>query len=171
MPVILVPYTKLQEATIASLEPYQNNVIYWKIEDDLDYYRSLQMMWNTSLAFTLVEHDMVIPETGLEPLWRCAEPWCGYPYYRAGFIGGGFGITHFSTQFIRSFPSAFKETPFWPTSTWKDLDHRFKLHARAYGFNQHLHLPIAEHITQPRPPDAKWQEDDYRPKQYSYPPT
>lgn len=117
------------------------------VDSERSYVAVLRSFWRQQIPFTLVEQD-VVPQAPLDRLWDCPEPWCGFVYYRAGWIGPGFGTTCFKAKAFELVPDAFDVEAGWSENyRTQDMQFAFKMGLRKGGV-QHRHYPPAIHLTQ-----------------------
>ncbi len=79
---VIVPWTRLHDATIRSLNKHAPH--YERVEldasDDDAYWRLLCELWSAAEPFVLVEHDMEIHAGVIETFESCRRDWCVFPY-------------------------------------------------------------------------------------------
>lgn len=149
---VYVPFTGLEEQTIASLErtghPYETVFVggydgaYWELLNDL---------WCAGDSFIIVEHDIVVMPHTLTELEACPESWCsfGSPYI-GGNVYHGLGCVKFGAALIARHPGALDRVALrsdaqHPPKHWCRLDAWLQGH-ELNGERRHFHDTVLPHI-------------------------
>ena len=153
---VVVPHTAdgLREETTLAVDASRIPAQYVNTgEEDHDYHDLISDEWANGKTFITVEQDIVPPETALEQLLACDQPWCGYEYEYPPFPFkyAGMGCTKFSVELIARNPHAMIETAKWsdpkhPAKHWCRVDGNLKQYLSDRGERMHLHGEI-KHLT------------------------
>lgn len=123
--------------------------------DPTAYWAMFVALWATGERVIVVEHDVLPWPGALGELWRCAEPWCAFPYQLNGSMLTGNGCTKFSAEFMADAPGLWRDIQ---TRTWLTLDTVFAAAASEQGYEVHRHGPPVIHLNPAHiaNPDRNW---------------
>jgi len=145
-PKIVVPYVETN-GTSSVLDAVKLNLATQglkpklvKLERTFSYDQLFRSLWKDNKPFILVEHDIVPWPGALRELWKCQEPWCGFPYYIYGELRSYLGCTKFS-------PAVLGECPLPDDlEDWHTMDKTIEKRLMTRGQPGHLHSPAVTHL-------------------------
>lgn len=139
LPLIFIPYTKVQDATLISLIGLEYTPV--KIEGDFGYSNYFKDRWDAGESFINLEHDIVVYPGALQALWDCPQPWCAYNYHLPVHQLENLEdeATNVPTGCVKVSAEMIKQLPgFWDTPILWD---RCDQHLSKCGLKVHQHFP------------------------------
>lgn len=111
-----------------------------RMERDFSYDQLFRELWDKSDPFILVEHDIVPWPGAVQQLWKCPEPWCGFPYYVFGELRSYLGCTKFEPKRLGECPLPEE------LQQWQVIDKKIERELVKRGFRGHIHSPAVSHL-------------------------
>jgi hypothetical protein len=144
--LVVVPATKRRcVASLAlNMEGMEHTVVL--MENDYAYSDTLVHLWKSKQDFVILEHDVVPWPGGIQALFDCKEPWCGYHYpFAPKTIRGALGCAKFSGELTTAHSDLWTE---WVNLKWNQIDgSMFPAVIKSTGLQWfHRHIPDFAHI-------------------------
>ena len=144
---VVVPWTVLDPATLAAVQPYAPRLI-WTGEADTAYWSLLRDLWDARETVTLVEHDVAPPPGVIDEMAACPRDWCAVPYRCGDQYMTALGCTKFSAALMERNPDTVSRIQ---RREWHSLDGQIVGTLHMHGETEHVHGPVAWH--------TKWEGD------------
>ena len=139
-PNIVLPYAEVN-GTSAVLDAVKLNLpTMVKMERSFSYDLLFRKLWADGKPFIIVEHDIIPWPGALVEMWKCPEPWCGFPYFVFGMLRSYLGCTKFD-------PARLGECPLsGELLEWQRIDKKIEAQFLMRGHKGHLHSPAVTHL-------------------------
>ncbi len=149
---IVVPYTNLHPATVASLTAYQAEFRDVSCKTD-SYYELLVEVWSRGESALIVEHDIEATDRAIRQARHCACEWSVSPYRGPGngMLEKSLGFTRFRGGLMRSHPDVMAEVGTMADSPqigprhWARLDCWMLAALMRRGLKPHIHDEVKHH--------------------------